>query len=43
MTDKQKQELIALIEKVSYGEILINFEAGRVAIVEVNKKIKLSE
>jgi len=43
MTDKQFLELREVIEKISYGEILLKIEAKEVVLVEIKKKVKLSK
>jgi len=42
MTEQEK-EIIALVNELQYGEIVIKKEAGKVVVVKRTESIKLSE
>lgn len=41
MKEDEARELIAIIDSVSYGEILIKKEAGHIVVIKKTKSIKL--
>jgi hypothetical protein len=43
VTEAEKKEIIALIESLAYGEIIIKKEAGKIVYVKRGETIKLSE
>ena len=43
MTDQEKKEIIEIIDRVKFGEIIIKKEAGKIVLVKKTKSIKLSE
>lgn len=43
MTEKEKKEIIEIIDGLSYGEIIIKKEAGKIVIIKKTESIKLSE
>ena len=43
MTEQEKKEIIAMIDNLLYGEILIKKEAGKVVVIKKTESIKLSE
>jgi hypothetical protein len=43
MTERETKELLELIEKIQFGEILIKVENSNIVLVELKKKIKLTK
>ena len=43
MTDKEKKEIIEILEGLVYGEVVIKKEAGKVVVVKKTESIKLSK
>lgn len=43
MTDKEKKEIIEILENLVYGEVVIKKEAGKVVVVKKTESIKLSK
>jgi len=43
MTDKEKKEIIEILEDLVYGEVVIKKEAGKVVVVKKTESIKLSK
>ena len=40
---KQERELLDIIARVVYGEVIIKKEAGKIVVIKETKAIKLSE
>jgi len=43
MTEQEKKEIIAMIDNLPYGEIVIKKEAGNIVVIKKTESIKLSE
>ena len=43
MTDKEKDEILEIIDQVEYGEVIIKKEAGKIVVIKEVISRKLSE
>jgi hypothetical protein len=40
MTEKEKMEILATVEKIRWGTILLKVEDAKIVMVEITKKLK---
>jgi len=43
MTEQEKKEIIAMIDNLLYGEIVIKKEAGNIVVIKKTESVKLSK